>query len=735
MKYILRLLLVILFPISNAIAQDSLYGTHDSLIIKKGNYVISSIVTVNKYLKIEPGTKLYFNKNSMLIISGYFKAIGTSTERIHFTGNGETNCNGIVINEQSNDNILISYCDFTQLTLPIVFEYGWKRSSIEIQKNQFYNNSGNNSVIQIFNTAISFTMDSTKIPFLISKNLFSNNRAGIYFEDFASDKVSFVLTDNAFVNNTLYAFGSYNLSSNMIYGRLDNINGNNSFMKFEKNSFVNNFQFDILRDTLIAAANIGIYGSGKLFEIPNNYWMPNITQKKISGIYDKELLYNAPIVATERVLDTPTTDAPVHVYRITNKDDKVVNSYDTFGTDEQIVNLYTNKPIDLRKLNIQLTYFENKDSVNTCDRIVSFSLSQKSPLAYTIKFDTELLNTPPSFIELSGITGMDGSIIGKILIGSSFFKREYARRKWSSDSAFFQTIALNKNAKMENVIKNENLNINKTDDNNDSILLKKPLQGEIEIKDTTVKMVSSKFEFSLNTGCSLFYGSISNDNIFMNPVNKYNRVRLRYFSNKRIGLEFSIATSRLSNNDLYSSNYSHYNRGMNFVSPIASVGLGLNYSFFDNFKFSKISRIKPLISFGIEALKFSPKSLYNNEEFELQPLRTGGQGFDNITSLYKLLTFSFYIGYEMKYQFSKKYSIGILVDWHYCQSDFVDDVGPTGYPNMALFSSQYSINTLYNAATYFSNPSNKSVSPGEQRNDNSRHDQYFIFGISFCKRF
>ena len=68
--------------------------------------------------------------------------------------------------------------------MPIFFDFGWKRTKINISNNNFIENVGRVSIIQVLNPPFSFAVDQGSIEFNLENNLFSNNNAPVYFEDF-----------------------------------------------------------------------------------------------------------------------------------------------------------------------------------------------------------------------------------------------------------------------------------------------------------------------------------------------------------------------------------------------------------------------------------------------------------------------------------------------------------------------------------------------------------------------
>ena len=95
--------------------------------------------------------------------------------------------------------------------MPLFFNFGWKRNSVNISDNNFIENTGKVSIIQVLNPPFSFIADQGSIEFTVKNNLFSNNNAPVYFEDLKSDFIKLSIVNNTFAGNTVYGFKNYNI--------------------------------------------------------------------------------------------------------------------------------------------------------------------------------------------------------------------------------------------------------------------------------------------------------------------------------------------------------------------------------------------------------------------------------------------------------------------------------------------------------------------------------------------
>ena len=220
LKNIALVLLMCICFARQAQSQDTLSGNYANLKIASGLHVIKNVVTVKGDLSVEPGAKIEFVESGVLVCEGPVNIKGTN-KNIEFYGKPNNEGVGLIIKNIDSSKIDIQNTIFKNLQLPLFFDFAWKRDAVNISENQFINNIGKVSVIQVLNTPFNFNMDSSYLNFKLNSNLFSGNNAAIYFEDLKSDHINYEIVNNAFVNNTVYGFKNYNISTNIVYGRAD----------------------------------------------------------------------------------------------------------------------------------------------------------------------------------------------------------------------------------------------------------------------------------------------------------------------------------------------------------------------------------------------------------------------------------------------------------------------------------------------------------------------------------
>jgi hypothetical protein len=216
-------------------------------------------------------------------------------------------------------------------------------------------------------------------------------------------------------------------------------------------------------------------------------------------------------------------------------------------------------------------------------------------------------------------------------------------------------------------------------------------------------------------------------------MNLYNGLNVNYTIYSNLSASLTLSMFKLSNSDYNSSNNEQIARGMSFSTSVMSISPSINYDFVDNRLYTKARRFRPSIGIGIDLFNFTPTGKYNGSDVPLQPLGTGGQLIDSGKKVYSLMSFGYFLNIKLKYQLSRFNSVGVHFSYHKAFSDYLDDVGPDAYPDVAKLLEKGGANGP--AAAYFSNPTRRSVTQGQVRaSPNDPTDKYINFGIFYSRR-
>lgn len=709
MKRIFSLLFIVYFSINIVQAQDTLAGTYDKLTIAAGKHVIKDVVTVTGKLIVESGAKIEFIELGVLVCESGVEMTGRNLDIVLF-GKSNKEGVGLIIKNVDANPVSITNVVFSGLQLPIFFDFGWKRTSVNISDNQFNGNIGKVSVIQILNPPFNFNQSDEFVNFRIAHNLFTSNNSALYFEDLKSDHVKYEISNNAFVNNAVYGFKNYNISTNFIYGRVDQLFSKYS-AKLTGNSFVANYLIDNLSDTIVHVANFGVYGTDKTFDLSNNYWGGSTKEIAYKGIYDQTLNYNSPKINLEPFSMAPDAKAPAHVFSIINGETGF-EIPDTLVVKENFKSfkLLSNDKLDFNNLKLRYSYFNDDSTLKKTDTTLTFSIQALNDLSNKITINkTSNVAKKIGYYNLSGIMDLNGRATPDIRVGYISYLKDLRRRKLLAE-----------------IIKEKKLE--------DS--LKTPPRAIDSLKNIFQKIeapLKSKIEIGLLSGGAIFTGTISNKNLFSNDINLYNAMQVNYTIYSNLSASLTVASFKLSNSDYTSNNNDQIARGMKFSTSMLSISPSLQYDFVDNRLYSKARRIRPSVGIGLDIATFNPTGNYKGVEYNLQPLGTGGQFIDSAGKPYSLMALGYFIHFKVKYQLSRFNSVGIHFAFHKSMSDYLDDVGPDPYPNALTLLAN--TKTDGPAAVYFSNPTSRTVTKGQLRNSPTKpSDGWVNFGVFFSRR-
>jgi len=700
------LILFFLLSVNVLIAQDTLSGNYNSLTIQAGNHFVSTVVNVKGLLQIQPNAKIEFQDNGLIVCESGLICRG-SKNNIEFYGKLNSEGIGFVIKNVDTSIIDISGSSFRNLQFPLFFDFGWKRKSVNIRECQFADNIGKTSVIQVLNPPFNLNVDSNDTEFNLTDNVFTNNNASIYIEDFKSDQLKFNISNNVFYGNTVYGFKNYNISTNVLYGRVDQV-----FSKFnpkiENNSFVFNYLIDNLSDTIVHPANFGLYGTEKDFLLPNNYLGSSNKENIVKGIYDQTLNYNAPKINFEPFLEAPSSSNPAHIYSILTLEKKIFT--DSFPINENLKGLVfkSNKNVDFNKAKIRFTYFIDDTSLRHIDTLVAFDQKpngEESQISFTRNLPSK---NQVGYLTVKDASDLQGTSLPSLKIGWPRYLVEYRRRKVLIDS----------------------LNLIRAKDS-----LQKPPSPLDSIKNTFQKIeapLKSRLEFGLLTGGAIYTGTVSQSNLFKNDINLYIGANINYTIFSNLSGSLTLSKFAISNSDKNSNNSDQLARGMSFTTSMLGISASTNYDLVDNRLYTKARKFRPSIGLGFDVFSFSPSDVYNGVKYKLQPLGTGGQFTDSTRKPYSLLTLGYFLNIKLKYQLNRFNSVGIHLSFHKSLSDYLDDVGPDFYPSPEKILKSKIDNK--DAALYFSNPTSRNV-VGQYRNSpNDQKDGFILFGIFYSRR-
>lgn len=686
-------------------AQDTLSGNYKSLYLSSKSYFLKDVVTVQDSLVVAPGASLFFDNAVTLVCNGFVKLEGTNSERINIFSAEKNWGAGLVIANRSIGDVVIKYVKFSDLVAPLNFTNGWSRNSIDISYCEFLKNSGSSAIVRIMDPFFPVGDDSSVVKCTITHCLFAYNRASIYFEDFNSRHLSAVISENTFFGNRISGYGEYSFSGNLFYGRLDKVIGNSFQAKITNNSFVNNYLWDINSDTAVRQSNFGIYGNADSLISQYNFWGSADSSKIPEGIYDYSVNYTCPKLVHLPFSLKPDLALPAHFYSILNESDKEIHENFSLSEGLSQVNLLSNKPVDASQLRVVFSYLKDSLTETVSDTLLNIKVDSSSSQSLKVILTADsLIRKFSGYLTVDQVKGVNSETVPEVLIGFHKFS-----------SYLFERRRL-KNLELTKVIR-------------DSSISKPKLPPVILTK------FKKKYELGFVGAFAIYYGTLSNKKLFSNDFNSLLGIQFRYSLQSHISVSASFLKTTLTGADVRSGDSSKIIRGMSFKTPVTAISLQLEYDVVDNRTYSSRNRIRPSIGFGLDYIKFNPLGEYLGTLYPLQPLGTGGQTLDSSSiKQYPLSSFGAPLTMQLRYCLNKNTIFSVFTTYHLTFTDYLDDVGPTPYPDQLKVAQINGVNG--SAAAYFSNPTNRVVSKGQLRSGfGSSSDGFFTLGFSLVHHF
>lgn len=202
---------------------------------------------------------------------------------------------------------------------------------------------------------------------------------------------------------------------------------------------------------------------------------------------------------------------------------------------------------------------------------------------------------------------------------------------------------------------------------------------------------------------------------------------LRYDFHSRWAVQFGFAYGNIEggNPDAIEK------RNLSFRSQIIEGSLTVQFNFVPYQNGAYAQRFTPYMFAGIGVFGFNPKTQYNGNWYELQPLCTEGQGLAQYPDRkpYSLIQFSIPFGLGFKCRIGKYFTVGAEYGFRKTWTDYLDDVSTTYVePELLTANTEAMAAILSDRSGEYEN--NHAYAPGTQRGDDSLNDWYAFFGLS-----
>ncbi len=193
-----------------------------------------------------------------------------------------------------------------------------------------------------------------------------------------------------------------------------------------------------------------------------------------------------------------------------------------------------------------------------------------------------------------------------------------------------------------------------------------------------VSAVAQNIEFGVYGGVSNYIGDVSEQKMRFDQFHPSAAVMGRYNVSQRLTFKGMIAYGKVSGADSLASKAKNKIRNTNFHSDIYEFSVHAEYNLIPNKLSGRGGKpFVPYIFGGIGIFHFNPKTEFQGNIFELQPLGTEGQGTTQYNNLkkYDLTTICIPMGIGLKKRVSQNFVVGVEAGVRFTFTKYLDDIG------------------------------------------------------------
>jgi len=215
----------------------------------------------------------------------------------------------------------------------------------------------------------------------------------------------------------------------------------------------------------------------------------------------------------------------------------------------------------------------------------------------------------------------------------------------------------------------------------------------------------------------------------------------RYNINNRWAVKGFVGYGRVSGDDKNMNEERNRRRNLNFFSDIYEFSVQTEFNLLKNDLMSYSSRpFLPYLFLGVGVFNFNPRTTFQGQTYELQPLGTEGQGTTTYNDIqkYDLTSVCFPLGIGFRQKIGDDFFLGIEGGIRFTRTNYLDDVGGfyaspeivrAAYGDVAGLLSDRSWETVDLSTTGTPVYLNTDGDPRSFR-ERFRNDTYLMFGIT-----
>lgn len=231
------------------------------------------------------------------------------------------------------------------------------------------------------------------------------------------------------------------------------------------------------------------------------------------------------------------------------------------------------------------------------------------------------------------------------------------------------------------------------------------------------------------------FGFMIGGSYYIGDLNKYAHFRrtklsggvlYRYYINSRIALRAGVRYGNIEGYDSDSNSEIQQQRNLSFQSEIWEVATGIEFNYLNYKLGNEKYDFSPYLFMDLGVFRMNPKTKFNGESVELQPIGTEGQGSSlSDKTPYSLTQIVIPFGVGFKLNLGEKSAISLEYGFRKTFTDYIDDVGGN-YVDTELLAKENG-----NIAASLSNPSISNAQMTGNRGNSETKDWYGMFGVMF----
>lgn len=239
--------------------------------------------------------------------------------------------------------------------------------------------------------------------------------------------------------------------------------------------------------------------------------------------------------------------------------------------------------------------------------------------------------------------------------------------------------------------------------------------------------MAQHFEGGIFLGTSTYFGDLDTDNFHTEGTHFGYGLVGRYNMSDFVSIRASIMGGTLSADDANNDRAFENSRNLSFRSSIAEFAVIPEFNILGYNPYDRL--LSPYVGLGIAVFRFNPQAEFEGQTYDLQPLRTEGQGLAGNPAPYSLTEIAIPVVGGVKFSLSESWNVTYEIGYRFTFTDYIDDVS-TNYENPQVLTENFG-----QASAQLANRSGADVVSGQYRGNANERDRYVYTGFTFTYNF